>query len=175
MPDIYRTLCSTVQNHSVITPLNYAVTKSTEREIIFYKAGTLSTSNIEWLTSESSRFKGTRYETIRCPTISLDNLISAHGVPDLIKIDVEGGEYDVISSLSTKVDNLCFEWASETNNLTEKCLEYLQSLGFKEFYVQNRDCYTFRPKPDAYYDIENAMSIMLSSKEKIDWGMVWCK
>ena len=56
--------------------------------------------------------------------------------PDLLKIDVEGGEYECIKSLKQKVDCLCFEWAAEMNDITYKCLEYLSVLGFTKFYIQ---------------------------------------
>jgi hypothetical protein len=54
-----------------------------------------------------------------------DKLIETYGVPELIKIDVEGGEDKCITSLTKKVPQLCFEWASETNDVTYSCLNHL--------------------------------------------------
>ena len=107
--------------------------------------------------------------------ITIDKLINIYGIPDIIKIDVEGGEYSAISSLSQKVNQLCFEWASETNNITLKCLEHLVNLGYNEFYLQFEDNYTFRPNISDYNTFENVKTQLNSSIPKKDWGMVWCK
>jgi FkbM family methyltransferase len=177
VPEIYNELCGNVKGYSSIIPLNYAVSNQEGKEIVFYKAKshTLSTTNIEWLTSQQSRFYGSGYEAIRCPTIQLDDMIRIYGVPQLIKIDVEGGEYEVISSLTRKVDLLCFEWASETNHITTKCLDYLHTLGCHDFFVQNRDAYAFRPDSSQYYSIDKAKSLLSAARPKVDWGMIWCK
>ena len=87
------------------------------------------------------------------PTITIDNLIKKYGLPELIKIDVEGGEYECISSLTQKVKLLCFEWASEVKNITLKCIEHLSKLGFTQFYIQYEDEYSFRPPENEYFDI----------------------
>ena len=49
----------------------------------------------------------------RVPTTTLDAMVSAYGPPDLIKIDVEGYEYEVIQGLSSKQKMICFEWHEE--------------------------------------------------------------
>ena len=98
-----------------------------------------------------------------------------YGLPDLIKIDVEGGEYECISSLTQKVKLLCFEWASEVNSITFKCIDYLFTIGFTQFYIQDGDHYTFRPDDNSFYDIHITKNKLLITKEKIDWGMIWCK
>jgi FkbM family methyltransferase len=158
-----------------ISLLNYAVCNNNGNDIVFYHADcdTISTLNKDWLTSSNSRFNNFRYTEITCKTITIDKLIELYGVPDLIKIDVEGGEFDCVSSLNRKVDTLCFEWASETNNITFKCLDHLFSLGFNKFYLQDKDDYTFRPI--AYYSINDIKSKLMQTIPKVDWGMLWCK
>jgi hypothetical protein len=98
-----------------------------------------------------------------------------YGVPDLIKIDVESGEYECITSLRQKVSMLCFEWASETNNITFKCIDYLYDLGFRQYYIQNSDDYIFRPNDNDYYNIITIKSKLENTIPKIDWGMIWAK
>jgi FkbM family methyltransferase len=173
-PPTFQTL-SQVCKHDKIVLLNYAVCNNDGKDITFYHADchVLSTINKEWLTSQTSRFYNERYHEITCKTITIDSLIQQYGVPSLIKIDVEGGEYECVTSLTTKVDTLCFEWASEVNDITFKCLDYLFTLGFSQFCVQNGDDYTFRPI--RWYDIEAAKTILKNTTLKIDWGMVWCK
>jgi len=93
----------------------------------------------------------------------------------LIKIDVEGGEYECISSLTQKVQLICFEWASETNMITFNCLDHLLKLGYTQFYIQIEDDYLFRPNDDEYYDIDSIKTKLLNTVLKVDWGMIWCK
>ena len=83
--------------HDKIILLNYAVCNQAE-DITFYQADidSLSTINKEWLTAETSRFYNHHYTEITCKTITIDKLIERYGLPDLIKIDVEGGEYECI-------------------------------------------------------------------------------
>ena len=158
-----------------ITCENYAVCNSSSNTITFYDCDhdTLSTMNKEWLTDKSSRFYNQSFKETRCDVISIDKLIQCHGVPDIIKIDTEGGEYDCVCSLSYKVDTICFEWASETNDsVTYKCLEYLFKLGYINFYIQNGDEYTFRP--EQYYGYDVCMKMLSKTIQKKDWGMIWC-
>lgn len=164
-------------NDKNIILLNYAVCNNDGKDITFYNCNcdVLSTLNRDWLTDKKSRFYNNKYNEVICKTITIDNLIKNYGVPELIKIDVEGGEYECIKSLTIKVNQICFEWASETNDITFKCLNYLKELGFKEFYVQNEDNYLFRPNENEYYDIDNTFKILNNSTPKVDWGMIWCK
>ena len=164
-------------NYDKISLLNYAVCNNNGEDIIFYHADcdVLSTTNKDWLTSEKSRFHNWSYTEIMCKTITIDNLIKLYGLPELIKIDVEGGEYECISSLTQKVNTLCFEWASETNDITFKCIDYLYNLGFTKYYMQNGDNYTFVPNDNEFYDISLIKNKLINTIVKEDWGMIWCK
>lgn len=173
-PNTFYILYAQCRNYSNITCLNYAVTNSSEEYISFYEASVdyLSTLNKEWLTSESSRFANTPHREIKCKTISIDKLIELYGIPDLIKVDVEGGEDIVLHSLSRKCNMICFEWASEMNTITYKCLDYLLQLGYTKFSVQNEDNYTYRPTE--FLDIEAVRYYLSKTTPKVDWGMIWC-
>jgi hypothetical protein len=70
---------------------------------------------------------------------------------------------------------LCFEWASEVNDITFKCLDYLFNLGYTEFYIQNGDDYLFRPQDNDFYDIFNIKKKLSNTIPKKDWGMIWCR
>lgn len=163
-------------NNNKITILNYAVCDNNLEDIYFYHAKNnllLSTINKDWLTNENNRFNNTIFEKCIVKTITLDKLIEIYGEPELIKIDVEGGEYNCIKSLSKKVKLLCFEWASEMNSTTFKILDYLNNIGFSEYYLQFGDEFLFRP--DIFYDISNIKQKLNNTKIKKDWGMIWCK
>ena len=177
-PNTFNTLLGNLGNNPKIVCLNYAVCNNNGLDITFYDsvANTLSTINKEWLTSPSSRFYNTGYSVITCKTVTIDNLIQTYGIPELIKIDVEGGEYECVSSLTKKVNNLCFEWASETHEVTFKCLDHLYNIGFTKFYIQYEDNYTYRPDEEQYIsDLYSIKTSIRETRPKIDWGMLWCK
>lgn len=176
VPKTFYKLTNNTSNCSKITCLNFAVCNSDKEYIEFYEceaADTISTLNKDWLGSENSRFYNYKYNTIECKTISIDKLIEIYGVPDLIKVDVEGGEFDCISSLTKKVNDLCFEWASETNYITIKCLDYLSALGYNEFSLQLEDDYLYRPT--FYTDINSIKDLLDKTTPKKEWGMIWAK
>jgi len=175
-PNTFNKLTENLNNNPKIICLNYAVCNSTEEYITFYESSvdTLSTINKDWLDSENSRFCNQyKYNIIKCKTTKIDTLIQEYGVPELIKIDVEGGEYECISSLTQKINNLCFEWASETNEITFKCLDYLVSLGYTEFSIQFEDNYTYRP--ELYRSIDIVKDHLSKTTPKKEWGMIWAK
>ncbi len=162
-------------NNPNIILLNYAVCDNSGNDITFYHANadTLSTLNKTWLDDTKSRFyKYTKFHEIICKTITIDSLIDIYGKPDLIKIDVEGGEYQCVKSLTQKVDLLCFEWAAEMLDVANNCIDYLYNLGFNKFYIQDTDVYTFRPTE--FYDINVIKEKLNKTTPKKDWGMIWC-
>lgn len=175
-PITFRRLLDNCKNDNIIL-LNYAVCNNNGDDITFYQADvdTISTINKDWLTSETSRFYNHSYTEIVCKTITIDKLIEQYGMPDLIKIDVEGGEYECITSLTSKANLICFEWASEINDITLKCLDYLFELGYTQYYIQNMDDYLFRPKDEDFYDINTIKSKLSTTVPKHDWGMIWCR
>jgi FkbM family methyltransferase len=176
IPDTFARLQSHTSSEPKIVCLNYAVC-NVENEVTFYncQSDTLSTLNVNWLTDAKSRFYGQKYYPVVCKTIKIDELIQRYGMPQLIKVDVEAGEYDCILSLTQKVDLLCFEWASELNDISFKTIDYLQTLGFSQFYLQYEDLYTFRPDNATYQDISEIKKKLKETTPKKEWGMIWCK
>ena len=75
--------------------------------------------------------------------------------------------------MTQKVSNLCFEWASETNNITFDCIDYLEKLGFTEFSIQFEDKYTYRPQ--IYTDKATVIQTLNNTTAKKEWGMVWAR
>jgi FkbM family methyltransferase len=173
----FKILEKNCKNNKKIIILNYAVCNNNCNDITFYdcQKSPLSTINKDWLTNEKSRFNNQKYIEITCKTITIDKLIEKFGLPDLIKIDVEGGEYECIVSLNQKINLICFEWASEMNDITFKCIEHLVNLGYTQYYIQYRDDYLFRPKNNDFYDIFTLKTNLSNTIPKKDWGMIWCK
>jgi FkbM family methyltransferase len=174
-PATYISLCSrTIRYRDKIKCINRAVSNSSLEYVTFYDspAHTISTLDKDWLSDISSRFFGNSYNEIKVPSITLDELVQLYGVPDLLKIDVEGAENIVIKSLSKKVKQLCFEWASEWNAKTFECIDHLEALGYDKFHIQMQDNYTYRPSTYEYTASE-VKDKLLTTVDKVDWGMIW--
>jgi len=94
---------------------------------------TLSDSFID-RTTTSGRFylaHWTHREAVEIST--LDLLISKHGLPSFIKIDVEGFESEVLQGLSQPIKTLCFEWTPEFPENSMTCVNRLSQLGDYEY------------------------------------------
>jgi len=117
-----------------VTPLKFAVSGSDYDWVEFYEADEdgLSTLNQDWLTDETLPYAGKPYRTIGATTITIDTLALKYGVPDLIKIDVEGAEWSVFKGLSSKMGTIAFEWTLATLSDHQLQLEYLSHGGYTE-------------------------------------------
>ena len=180
-PSMHKTLEQTTVGKN-IRCLNYAVSDSPTDTVTFYEStsNTLSTLDKRWLEDSRSRFginspyNGySPYKEIVVNSITLDKLVSIYGIPQLLKVDVEGAENRVIRSLTKRVELLCFDWASEWNPETFECIDHLETLGYSRFHIQNGDMYTYRPTVFEYtsYSLKNRLEKM---QTKVDWGMIWC-
>ena len=58
---------------------------------------------------------------------TLDDMIMKYGLPDYIKIDVEGYELEVLSGLNYKVPIISFEFTPNEINKVESCLSLLNN------------------------------------------------
>jgi FkbM family methyltransferase len=63
------------------------------------------------------------------PCLTLDRLISDHGVPAFAKIDVEGFEDRVLMGLSRPIPALSFEFTTIARDVAQRCLDRLAVLG----------------------------------------------
>jgi FkbM family methyltransferase len=125
-----------------VVPYRLAVSSSTGETVEFYDCveDGLSTLNKDWLTGENYPYKGKEFETIQATTVKLDDIIYEYGIPDLIKVDVEGAEDLVFAGYTSKASKLCFEWTmidvpkhikqlerlSAVNGYTEYALQYIE-------------------------------------------------
>jgi len=81
------------------------------------------------------------YDYYYAATISLDTLFSQYDDISLIKMDIEGSEYDVLKGLThvpASVKQLCIEFhhfcSSYTIDDTQTIIESIKKLGFEECY-----------------------------------------
>jgi len=70
---------------------------------------------------------------ITVPVTTLDDLITKHGRPAFVKIDVEGFEADVLAGLSTAVPALSFEITTIQRDVALRCLDLVAALGGYRF------------------------------------------
>ena len=96
----------------------------------------LSSLSPQWI--EKVRASG-RYaqctwaRTVTIDVTTLDELISRHGRPAFIKLDVEGYEYEALKGLSQPVPSVCFEFTPEFVESTRNCVDHLSRIGRAKF------------------------------------------
>lgn len=69
-------------------------------------------------------------QVINVPVITIDQLIEAHGLPQFIKIDVEGHELAALSGLSQPVPALSFEFTTIQRDIAVACIDHLDGYIF---------------------------------------------
>jgi hypothetical protein len=69
-------------------------------------------------------------QTIDVKVTTLDRLIDTFGMPDFIKIDVEGFELSVLRGLSRTPRFLSFEFNAETTESTLACIDRFRGFTF---------------------------------------------
>jgi len=139
--------------------------------------GVLSTFAREWM--EQSRFTGKgKWDTnLTVETTTLDIAIEQYGIPNFIKIDVEGYEYEVFQGLTTLLENTLFgfEWAEEMFGNVQKIVEYVKQLGYNSFaftYGDNlKEIEKLQFKDWSELNIHND----IKPQRKTAWGMIYFK
>jgi FkbM family methyltransferase len=104
-----------------------------EMEILIANVNTMSSLSPQWVAavSESGRFINQRCSWNKKQFVkvtTLDRLIEQYGLPEFIKIDVEGYEYQVLRGLSQPVKALSFEFTPEYCDAATKCITHLSQL-----------------------------------------------
>jgi FkbM family methyltransferase len=154
-PRVYSRLVSNFIYNPNVVPLRMAVADKDNERLKFYEAEEdgLSTLSKEWLTKEGMPYNGKPHREIEVNTITLDTLADKYGNPDLIKIDVEGAEWEVLHGMTRHYGGtLCFEWTFETLEQHENQLDYLWNLGYREIapqYIVNH-----LEKPKEWFDLQ---------------------
>ena len=162
-------------DHRVI--MHYLALSSQPGPIEFWNSNwhPISSASKSWVTD--SRFSGKCvWNAVTKNAVTLDELIELHGVPDFLKVDVEGYELEVFKGLTRSgIKTIAFEWSEEEYTQLNEIVEYLKGLGYTNFsftYADNlSDSKTLIYKDWDKLDIH--LDIIPSRKEK--WGMVYTK
>jgi FkbM family methyltransferase len=190
-PRIFKQLASVFIYNSNVIPLKVAVSDEDNNRVTFYEAEEdgLSTLNKDWLTSDDMPYAGKGFRTISANTITVDTLVKLYGVPDLMKIDVEGAEWSVFKGITQKYGALTFEWTNVTSEEHCSQLEYLDGLGYTE--VAPQFIVNHLEEPLEWYSIKGFHLCDWITSHKDDWeaggwkesnlrptadvGMVWVR
>lgn len=147
-PRIFAELVKNFIYNPDVIPLRYAVSDNDFQRVAFYEAveDGLSSLNRDWLTKDGLPYARKPHREISATTITVDTLIDIYGEFDLIKIDVEGAEWNVFHGMSQYHGELTFEWTYETLDEHEAQLDYLYSLGYRLFSPQFIMPHLVRPR-----------------------------
>lgn len=129
-----------------------------------------STFSDEWKTG---RFAGLNFgRTQKTSMGTLEGLIREFGIPDFCKIDVEGYEEEVLKGLKTKIPVLNFEFLPERMDVVERCVAYLEGIGYTQFAVVSGEesvfTVPFGPK-------EGVMGFIRGSEDPDYWGDIYAR
>ncbi len=133
---------------------------------------TVSTMAKHW---KNGRFSNEKWDQIISVEVTtLDYLIKIYGLPNYIKIDVEGFELDVLLGLSQKAGIISFEFTSEFLDQSIKCLNHLKKIGYSEFNLSIGESRKF------FFEWSNIDNLILnlkneSKKNNLLWGDIYCK
>lgn len=139
--------------------------------------GVLSTFESDWILKSRFLNEGNWDSRIQVETTTLDNLINDHGIPDFVKVDVEGHEYQVFIGLTKPLENTLFgfEWVEEMFDTTTNIINYVTDLGYTKF------SYTYG---DNLHQIDNlqfknwnelGLHNNIDQNRKTNWGMIYFK
>lgn len=193
-PKVYAELVKRFIYDRRVLCLRNAVSDVVGQTVEFYECveDGLSTLNKAWLTDPKLPYAGKSYQTIDALTVTIDYLAYTYGEPDLIKIDVEGAEWNVLKGITRKYGTIAMEWTFQTLDEHEKQLDYLYSLGYRQ--VAPQYIVHHLQEPEQYFELQedNAKQLLIWHQEtsdawiKSDWavaglrptadvGMLWLR
>lgn len=116
----------------VLVPAAVGRTAGNATLFVSERTPTVTTLSVQWIdrVRHDSSFAGVEWrgaETV--PVVTLTALIERYGMPDFVKIDVEGYEAETLAGLDRAVAALSFEYLAAAREVALDCVERLATLG----------------------------------------------
>jgi FkbM family methyltransferase len=176
-PTLASELRGRFENSSVVVDERAVSDKNGTQIFKISNANTISTLSEDWITNSRFTESYTWDTHVQVETVTLDSIVEQYGEPDYIKIDVEGHEFEVLTSFTKLLPNtlLSFEWAEEQKSKIESTIHYLNKLGYNMFGYTEFDKILFDNEIDwkEYKNFDLIESLIPERKEK--WGMIYIK
>jgi FkbM family methyltransferase len=137
-PDVAQLLRSLVGRRPDVEILEAAVGEHCGRAALSIsdQTPTMTTLAMQWRAEreEDPVFSGVAWNReLEVTTTTLDALIARFGVPAFVKIDVEGGEPEVLAGLTQRIPTVSFEYLPHALDYTQACVTRLGTLGAYRF------------------------------------------
>lgn len=163
-------LCERLRvNFPDVIVVNAAVWSSNGNHDIYF-GGYSSLSTLKKERTEHGRFQSYGWEhrkSVR--TVTLDTLIEEHGIPDLIKLDIEGAELEALSGLSIPVDIITYEYLAEDIEIAVECARHIEWLDEYIYHIRVGESTTYA-KGLSFEGLENHLKEI--EKKAHHWGMI---
>jgi FkbM family methyltransferase len=129
----------------------------------------LSTMSEEWI-HRTNRESWTH--SVSVPVVTIDDLVARHGIPQFIKLDIEGFELQALRGLSVSVDGLSLEYHSIASDIALACVERAVELGFRRFNETPGDTPHFVGPWLSAEEMSNRLSNVTSDSPGV-WGDIY--
>ncbi len=148
-PRVFRALRLILGRRSGVTLRNQAVGAARGSLEMFINSAnpTVSTASKDLIAAAGSAetWQGQNWDaTAQVPVTTLDALIAEFGLPDFVKIDVEGFELEVLKGLSRPLPLLSFEFTTIQRDMAAACIDYVSGLGQYKFNYSLGEEHCFR-------------------------------
>jgi len=138
----------------------------------------ISTFSDEWINNSRFSLNSIWDYPTEVETATLNQIIYEYGVPDYIKIDVEGFEYEIITAFDKFLPKtiFSFEWAEEMQEKIKLSINHAYNLGYKSFAYTDGDEVLFDYEINwiGYEELINEIETFIPER-KFRWGMIYFK
>ncbi len=161
-------------NHTTLRCEATGAQKGTIQMYVNSANPTISTASSELIAAaqSASLWQGQNWDSaIEVPVNTLDNLIKEYGMPDFVKIDVEGHELEVLKGLSAALPQLSFEFTTIQRSLALACLARLIELGDYKFNYSLGEEHSLQL--DAWVNDKEIAEVLMALPESANSGDVF--